>query len=91
MTVSLSDIKTQVNALDATDDVLLQSLLDAATARIAQFLPTGGASGADLDLATKMLAAFYYDNRETAVMGTTPHEVPESVHDLIAPYREWAF
>jgi hypothetical protein len=92
MTVTLSDLKTHANALSTDDDALLQSLLDAATARIGQFVttaPTGAAP--DLDLATKQLAAYWYDNREAAVMGATPHDVPESVHDLIAPYRDWCF
>ncbi len=85
MTVSITELHRHLSITDDCDDILLQSLLDGATARIAAVidpeLVTENAQ-AVIDLAAMQLVTFWFENRDGR--GT----IPDGVHDLISPY--WA-
>jgi hypothetical protein len=88
MTVSIIELKRNLNLTDDQDDVFLQTLADAATARVNLLVDPellDEAGNADLDLAIMQLVAFWYENREGA------RTVPDGVYEIVAPYRTWAF
>lgn len=94
---SLEEIKKHVRADDFTDDdAYLQQLLDAAEADIirathrseAELLEAGGGTfPPQLKQAELMLAAHWYNQRETATP-TTFSAVPYSVEHLVAQFRK---
>lgn len=95
--VSLALFKKHVRADDfADDDEYLQHLLD--TAEVAVITATnrseaeltdgnGGAFPAPLQHAAMMLAAHWYNQRES-VSTAQMHEVPDALKALIKPYRK---
>jgi hypothetical protein len=96
-TVSVSDLKAHANITINDDDTLLQNVLDAAEAYTEGFLPKKLSEfdplPADLKLAVLMLAANWYEQRETLVVGNTitATEVPYGWSDIIRQHRAWGF
>lgn len=93
--VQLADAKLQLNVTFTTDDVLIQSKIDAAEDYIAKFYdatwpPAAPTPPAILE-AIKMLTAHLYENREASLVGITSQELPFGLLDLLTPYRAWAF
>jgi hypothetical protein len=88
-------LKKQVRADDFyQDDAYLQHLLDAATETIvtytnrekAELVDNDGNLPKMLQQATLMLAAHWYNQRES-VSAVAMHEVPDSVQTLVKPFR----
>ncbi len=87
MTVSILELKRHLNLTGEDDDLLLQTLLDGATARVAALIDPDlldVAGNADVDLAVMELVAHFYENRE----GRT---IPDGIYEIVAPYRAWVF
>lgn len=93
MTITLDDLKSQLNIDGTDDDVLLQGKLDTATAFIETFTgaPMGLTPPAPLLEAVRQLAAHLYENREATLIGITVRELPFGLFDLLTPYRAWSF
>ena len=95
--VSLALFKKHVRADDfADDDAYLQHLLDTAEAAVVsdtnRGLPEilgmhGGDFPAPLAHAVMMLAAHWYNQRES-VSAVQMHAVPDSLQALVKPYRK---
>lgn len=95
--VSLALFKKHVRADDfAADDAYLEHLLEAAEASVItatnrserELLDgNGGDFPAPLKHAVMMLAAHWYNQRES-VSGVQMHEVPDALQALVKPYRE---
>lgn len=100
MIVSLSLFKKHVRADDFTDDdEYLQHLLSTAEASVITATNRteeelaeecgGGDFPLPLKHAVMMLAAHWYNQRES-VSAVQMHQVPETLHSLIKPYRKLA-
>lgn len=74
------------------DDVLLQHYLDAAEEWILNFVNGTPAdlAAASLKQAAVMLAAYWFEQRETAI-DMRIDAVPFGVLDLVAQHRKWSF
>lgn len=89
--VTVPELKAQLNIDHDLDDALLSHQIEAAEAHVASFI---GASLPDplpaaIRQAVLMLAAYWYETRETAQAGGAPFVVPFGVHDLLQPHRVW--
>ena len=84
---SLELLKSQLNLDHDLDDALLTHKLAAAEVWITNY--TGNAFEADAARteAALQLAAYWYEQRESA-SDVTMRPVPFGVHELLAPYRE---
>ena len=80
-------LKSQLNLDHDLDDALLNHKLAAAEVWIVNY--TGNAFEADAALteAALQLAAYWYEQRESA-SDATMRPVPFGVYELLAPYRE---
>lgn len=96
--VDLDLFKKHVRADDfADDDTLLQHYLDAAEAWVVRatnrdesdLLDSDGTLPAELRQAVMMLAAHWYNQRES-VAGVQMHQVPDSLAALVKPFRKLA-
>jgi hypothetical protein len=100
--VTLDHLKIQLNFTDDigdADDDLLTAKIEAAQAHIEQMLGYAIADRfggeelppvpADLCEAVLQLAAWWYENRETA--GPGAKEVPFGVSDIVMGRRDWSF
>ncbi|MEQ8482719.1 MAG: head-tail connector protein [Roseitalea porphyridii] len=97
----LSDQLSLTTDVLAYDGNLLQDKLDAAQAYIERMLgfrieeEFGGEDQdpipPDLVEAVLQLAAWWYEQRETALTGTIVAEVPFGVQEIITAYREFTF
>jgi hypothetical protein len=86
VTVSIQEIKRNLNLTGECDDVLLQTLLDGATAAIGVIVDPMPEDGTpDIELAVIQLVTHWYENRD----GVRP--IPEGVRELLMPYRQWVF
>jgi DNA packaging protein, QLRG family len=94
--VSLALFKKHVRADDfADDDVYLEHLLEAAEVsvisatnrNIDELTDNGVEFPASLKHAIMMLAAHWYNQRES-VSSVQMHEVPDSLQALVKPYRK---
>jgi hypothetical protein len=78
------------NLASGTDE-LLQHYLDAAESRAVAMLgkPLSDFTPVPIDIkqAILQLAAHFYANRETVLVGTSGNEIPYGVADLLRPYR----
>ena len=102
--VTLDQVKEQLAFTDdigGVDDALLQRKTDAAQNHVERLLGFAieecfGGEEQDpippaLVEAVEQLAAWWYEQREAAVVGATAAEVPFGVREIIAEYREWSF
>lgn len=92
MTVTVDELRAQLNLEHDLDDDLLAQKIAAATAYCASYI---GASIADpapaaIKQAVLMLAAFWYDIRAAGTTGGNPVMVPMGCHDLLQAHRAWA-
>lgn len=102
--VTLAELKDQLAFTDdmgTADDTLLEAKIDAAQAHIDRLLgfkveETFGGVDQDpvpepLREAVMQLAAWWYENRESAITGTIVATAPYSVSEIVAEYREFTF
>lgn len=88
---TLSLLKSQLNIEHDLDDVLLQHKLEAAFGYCQSYIgdwifePVPAA----ITQAVLMLAAYWYEIREAAVVGGNAYAIPFGVHDLLQAYRRW--
>lgn len=93
--VSLSVMKQELGILSDDDDALISSKIDAAQAHLEALLGFSieekypSTVPADLIGAVKMLAAGWYENRESALVGVTSSEVPHGVWEIVANRRNY--
>lgn len=87
----LADLKAQLNLDHDLDDALLAHKITAAETYCQAFIgPYNGGSGTALfKQAVLMLAAYWYEQRESA-SDVTMRPVPFGVHDMLQPLRQWA-
>lgn len=93
--VSLAVMKAELGVIDDTDDDLISSKIDAAQAHLEALLgfnieeryPT--AVPADLLAAVKMLAAGWYENRESSLVGVSGMETPHGVWEIVNNRRNY--
>lgn len=84
---------------DEIDDAVLPQILNAATAHVERILgyaltdttelPDG--PPADLEQAVLMVAAHWYSERETVLIGVTGQEVPFGAARILGEYRTYTF
>jgi uncharacterized phage protein (predicted DNA packaging) len=93
---ALSDLKAQLNIVDATDDLLLTRKIAAAEGMVTNDI--GSADPVDYDTAVAplqeaimMFAAHLYENREAVIVGASAQTLPLGYAELIEPYRAWVF
>ncbi|SFP62709.1 head-tail connector protein [Tranquillimonas alkanivorans] len=102
--VLLSEVKEQLAFTDdigSADDQLLTRKIDAAQSHIERLLgfkieETFGGVDQDpvppaLIEAVSQLAAWWYEQREAAVVGATANEVPFNVREIVNEYRGFTF
>ena len=89
--VSVEELKAQLNLDHDLDDALLSSKIDAAEAYAAGFTgaPIPTPCPAAIKQAVLMLASYWYEVREAALVGGNPYAVPYGAHDLLQPHRTW--
>ncbi len=87
----LSLLKSQLNIEHDLDDTLLQHKLEAAEGYCASYIggPIDDPAPAAITQAVLMLASFWYEIREAAVVGGNAYMIPFGVHDLLQAYRKW--
>lgn len=96
MTLTVEDLRTQLNITDTSDDGLLTRLLAVATKQVERQLgfalsTMDGGAPADLEHAVLMLAADHYENREASIAGVGITPIPFGVRDIINEYRNFSF
>ncbi|GGO55222.1 Phage gp6-like head-tail connector protein [Roseovarius pacificus] len=102
--VSLHELEEQLSLtsdVGGEDSLLLSRKIDAAQNHIERLLgfrieATFGGEGQDpvppvLVEAVLQLAAWWYEQRETAIVGNAVNDVPFGVSEIVNEYREWAF
>lgn len=95
--VTLEEVKAQLNIIGTDDDTLLTSKIAAAQDHVERLLgfqleteyPDG--APASLKEAVFQLAAWWYEQRETALTGAIVSTVPYGVQDIVNEYRKWSF
>lgn len=105
--MALTSLSTMRDHLSLTsdmggiDDALIVRLLGAAEGHVERLLgyglhetfiqPDGGEIPPALTQAICELTAWWYEQRETAVVGATASEVPFGVAEIVREYREYTF
>lgn len=99
MALEISDLKIQCNIIGTADDGVLDRLLKAAIAHVERLLgyplddagafPNG--TPFDLELAVLQLAADWYENRETSIVGVSAQAIPFGVQEIVNEYRNYTF
>jgi hypothetical protein len=103
--VELAEMKAELGILDSVDDALISAKIDAAQAHLEALLgyrledrfppsdsPASSTVPADLVGAVKMLAAGWYENRESSLVGVSGMEVPHGVWEIVDNRRNyWGF
>lgn len=87
----LSLLKSQLNIEHDLDDTLLQHKIEAAEGYAHSYIGdwVSDPAPAAFTQAVLMLAAYWYEIREAAVVGGNAYLIPFGVHDLLQPYRRW--
>ncbi|GHC66658.1 head-tail connector protein [Limoniibacter endophyticus] len=93
--VDLAEMKAELGITDSVDDALISSKIDAAQAHLSALLgfeieekfPDG--APADLVGAVKMLAAGWYENRESSLVGVSGMETPHGVWEIVSNRRNY--
>jgi Phage gp6-like head-tail connector protein len=101
MIVTLDELKSQLNQTLDVDDTLITSKILAAQQHIERLLGFGieatyGGSGQspipdDLKEAVMQLAAWWYEQRETALVGVSSQSVPFGVTEIVQEYRSFTY
>lgn len=99
MAIDLIAFKRHCNVVDDIDDILMARQLEAAIRHVERVLgyalndedhlPDG--VPADVDQAVLMLAAHWYENRETTLVGVSAQEVPFGVAQILGEHRSYTF
>ncbi|HCO54689.1 MAG TPA: DNA-packaging protein [Pelagibacterium sp.] len=103
MALTTDDLKNQINmgtdGGDAIDTAVLPKVLAAATKHVENFigyalddtekLPDG--APADLEHAVLMIAAHWYEERETVLVGVSGQEIPFGASQILGEYREYSY
>lgn len=93
--VTLAEMKAELGIIDDTDDALITAKIDAAQSHLEALLGYSIAERhstaipADLIAAVKMLAAGFFENRESAVVGVSASETPHGVWEIVANRRNY--
>ena len=89
--ITVPELRGQLNLESTDDDTLLSQKIDAAEAYCVSYM--GGSTYDPAPPAVKqavlMLAAYWYEVREAAVVGGNPYIIPFGVHDLLQAHRAW--
>ncbi|MBC2884327.1 phage gp6-like head-tail connector protein [Ochrobactrum sp. CM-21-5] len=93
--VDLAAMKAELGITDSVDDALISSKIAAAQAHLEALLgfeiepqyPDG--APADLIGAVKMLAAGWYENRESTLVGLSGMETPHGVWEIVNNRRNY--
>lgn len=93
MTITVDDLKRQLNITGTDDDALLADKIASATAFVETFTggPMGATPPAPLLECVRKIAASLYENRESSLVGATVNDLPEDIWTLLNPYRAFAF
>ena len=103
MALDVDALKAQLNMTaeegDEIDETVLPQVLDAAKAQAERILgyaltdttelPSG--APADLEQAVLMIAAHWYNERETVLIGVAGQEVPFGAAQILGEYRTYTF
>lgn len=97
--VALAEMKAELGVINDVDDDLIASKIDAAQAHleallgypIAEEYPAPLVVPADLVAAVKMLAAGWYENRESTLVGVSGMETPHGVWEIVSNRRRYSF
>lgn len=99
--VTVEQMQAQLNLLETMDGDILAEKINAAQDHIERMLgfkieeQFGGEDQEDIPAslaeAVKQLAATWYENRETVIIGHGATVVPFSVNEIVTAYREWSF
>ncbi|KQZ50731.1 DNA-packaging protein [Rhizobium sp. Root149] len=104
MIVTLTQLKQHLNITDdlgSADDDLIELKLTAAQSQVERMLGFKIAARYDgagqeptpdaLKQAVLMLAAYWYENREAALIGVSGQDMPFGVGSIINEFREYTF
>jgi hypothetical protein len=104
MIVDLDLMKAHLNITDdlgTGDDALIAAKIAAAQDHVERLLgyrieATYGGDGQDplppsLVQAVQLLAAHWYENRETVIVGVSAQAIPHGVWEIVNEYREYSF
>lgn len=99
--VSLEEMKEQLGItpdMGAVDDALITRKIAASQEHIERLLGYKIADNfapeevpASLHEAVCQLAAWWYEQRESALIGVNAAEIPHGVWSIVNEYREWSF
>lgn len=101
--VTLEVMKAELGILDDVDDAMISEKIESAQAHLEallgysiedRYLPTEDSppaptAPADLIAAVKMLAAGWFENRESSLVGVSAVEVPHGVWEIVANRRNY--
>ncbi|WP_029042568.1 head-tail connector protein [Cucumibacter marinus] len=103
MALTTDDLKNQINmgagGGDAIDTAVLPKVLEAATKHVEKVIGytlddtdklPDGAPG-DLEHAILMIAAHWYEERETVLVGVSGQEIPFGASQILGEYREYTY
>lgn len=90
---TLAQLKAQVNQTGTDDDTLLTRLLTAAVAHTSNQIGSANPllTTPEVEQAVLMLAAHWYENRETTIVGTIIAPVPMGYDAIIDNCRDYTF
>lgn len=100
MIVTLDEMRQHLNFTDSQtmDNALIERQLKAAQAHIERLLGfkieaefVGSDVPEDLKHGVCILAAHWYENRESSFVGVTAQEIPFGVREIVREYRNWSF
>ena len=86
----LALLKQQLRLDTAEEDALLQHKIDCAEQWISNHVgaPLPDPAPATIIEAALLLASFWFEQREAALLGTSAQPIPFGVHGLLESYRE---
>lgn len=92
MSVTVPELRAQLNLEHELDDSLLAQKIEAASAYCGSYIgrPIPDPAPAAVKQAVMMLAAFWYEVREAGTIGGNPVMIPMGCHDLLQAHRAWA-
>ncbi|CAM3537070.1 head-tail connector protein [Paracoccus nototheniae] len=92
MSVTVPELRAQLNLEHELDDSLLTQKIEAASAYCASYIgkPIPDRCPAAIKQGVMMLAAFWFDIRSAGTTGGNPVMVPMGCHDLLQAHRAWA-
>ncbi|WOC15402.1 head-tail connector protein [Pseudochrobactrum sp. MP213Fo] len=90
--ITLSEFKDHARILYDDEDSEIQVKVDATNEYLSGFieLADGAEIPADLKQAGLMIAAHWFENRETALPDSL-HDIPVNASEILLNYRGWAF